>query len=133
MHGADVVEAVVTEDEPEGGSLVAVLDVASCVEVVRQFQLLVVLEGCVRDQLLGDVAKCVDDALCQCHCVGVGGEEGGQVGRVAREHVLQALRVEYNEGNVDVVGQDATALVNSIVDGQVKVLTLNLLQDIMVT
>ena len=124
---------MVAQDEPKGGGLVAVLDVAGGVDVVGQLQLLVVLEGRVCDQLLGDVAKRVDDALCQCHCVGVGGEQGGQVGGVAREHVLQALRVEHDEGNVDVVGQDAAALVNGVVDGQVKVLALDLLQDVAVT
>ena len=117
---------MIAEDEAERRCLVAVLYVARRVDVVRQLQLLVVLEREVADEFLGEPAERVEDALVEAHRVGVGREERRQVGGVTREHVLQPLRVEHYERDVYVVGDDPTALVDGVVYGQVEPLSLDL-------
>ena len=49
------------------------------------------------------------------------------------EDILEALGVEHNERDVNVVGKDSTTLVDSIVDCEVEFLAFNLLQNVMIS
>ena len=117
-----VVERGVAEDELGGGAVVRAGERAVGADVVRGAETLVGGEHDARDDGLSRVARRVDDALDERHVVGEGGEERREVGGVAGGgRRLDALRVEREERHVDVVGDDARARVDGVVDGEVEV------------